>query len=96
MSPAAVQDIAQEAIFTLLLVCGPVMAVALAIGLLVSLFQALTSIQEVTLTFVPKIIFVFLAMLIFMPFMASRMQLLTEDVFTRMAIPQPVEPQLGG
>ena len=57
MTPAAVQDVAQQAVIALLMVSGPAMAVALGIGLLVSLFQALTSIQEVTLTFVPKIIF---------------------------------------
>ena len=93
MSPSEVQEVAREAIITLILVCGPAMIVALAIGLLISLFQALTSIQEVTLTFVPKIILVFITLLVFMPFMASRLQIFMEDLFVRMANP-PLESRL--
>jgi flagellar biosynthetic protein FliQ len=91
MSPSAVQEVAREAIITLIMVCGPAMIVALAIGLLISLFQALTSIQEVTLTFVPKIILVFITLLVFMPFMAGRMQIFMEDLFARMATPPQQE-----
>lgn len=85
MSPNAVLDVARDTILALLIVSGPLMAVALLVGLIVGLFQALTSIQEVTLTFVPKIIAVFAIMLLVMPFMASRLQQLTEDLFARMA-----------
>ena len=85
MTPNAVLDVARESILTLLMVCGPIMGVALAVGLLVALFQALTSIQEVTLTFVPKIIVVFAILLLLLPFMASRMESLTDDLFARMA-----------
>lgn len=92
MSPSEVQEVAREAIVTLIMVCGPAMIVALAIGLLISLFQALTSIQEVTLTFVPKIILVFITLLVFMPFMADRMQILMEDMFVRMAKPPQASP----
>ena len=68
-----VLDVAREAIVTLLLVASPLMLVGLAVGVAISLFQALTQIQETTLVFVPKIIAIFLAMLIALPFMADAM-----------------------
>lgn len=85
MTPDAVATIAREAMLTLLMVAAPVMAVALVVGLIVSLFQALTSIQESTLTFVPKIIAVFAILLLAMPFMASELNQFTTDLFARMA-----------
>ena len=63
---------ARESIFLLLEISLPILLVSLAVGLLVALFQALTQIQEVTLTFVPKIIAVFLSLLVLMPFMIRR------------------------
>lgn len=86
MTPDQVAEVSRETIMTLLMVCGPLMMVALVVGLLVALFQALTSIQEVTLTFVPKIIAVFAVMLLIMPFMASELQTLTADLFNRMTV----------
>ena len=50
---------------------GPIMAAGLVIGLIIAVFQTLTSIQEMTLTFVPKIIIIFAAVIVFMPFMMS-------------------------
>ena len=50
---------------------GPIMAAGLAIGLIIAVFQTLTSIQEMTLTFVPKIIIIFAAVIVFMPFMMT-------------------------
>ncbi len=67
-------DVARDAILTLILVASPVMLVGLAVGVGISLFQALTQIQEMTLVFVPKILAIFIAMLISLPFMASIMQ----------------------
>lgn len=64
-------DVAREAIMTLLLVASPLMLVGLVVGVAVSLLQALTQIQESTLVFVPKIIAIFLALLIALPFMAE-------------------------
>jgi flagellar biosynthetic protein FliQ len=89
MTPADVVDVARESIITLLMVAGPLMIVALAVGLVIALFQALTSIQEVTLTFVPKILLVFVVMLMVMPFMSGRLESLTRDLFARMANPAP-------
>ncbi|MCR9220680.1 MAG: flagellar biosynthesis protein FliQ [Alphaproteobacteria bacterium] len=73
-------DFAREAIYILLLVSSPIMLVGLAVGLTVAVFQALTQIQEITLTFVPKIIVVFLAMLPLLPFMLGQMENLMQRV----------------
>jgi flagellar biosynthesis protein FliQ len=66
-------DVARDAIVTLLLVAAPMMLVGLVVGVIISLFQALTQIQETTLVFVPKIIAIFLSMLIALPFMADKL-----------------------
>ncbi|MBL4601503.1 MAG: flagellar biosynthesis protein FliQ [Emcibacteraceae bacterium] len=84
MSGADVMDVSQDAIWVIIMVAGPIMIIALAVGLVVSLFQALTQIQEMTLTFVPKIIAIFLSLLIFMPYMgdtlAAFMQRISERI----------------
>jgi flagellar biosynthetic protein FliQ len=67
-------DVARESIYALLLVASPLMLVGLAVGLVIAIFQALTQVQEVTLTFVPKIIIVFLSMLVLLPFMFATLQ----------------------
>jgi flagellar biosynthetic protein FliQ len=64
MEPAEIINICQEAIYVLIIISAPLMLVALFVGLIISLFQALTQIQEATLTFVPKI----LAMLLTLAF----------------------------
>jgi flagellar biosynthesis protein FliQ len=71
MSGPEVLDVARDAIVTLLLVAAPLMLVGLIVGVAVSLLQALTQIQESTLVFVPKILAIFLALLIALPFMAD-------------------------
>jgi len=71
MTGLQVMDVAREAIVTLLLVAAPLMLVGLIVGVAVSLLQALTQIQETTLVFVPKILAIFLALLIVLPFMAD-------------------------
>ena len=69
MNEAQALDFMREAIWTLIIVTAPIMLVGLVVGLIISLFQALTSIQEMTLTFVPKILLVFMSLVIFLPFM---------------------------
>lgn len=64
-------DVARDAIWTIVIVSGPLMAVGLIVGVAISLVQALTQIQEQTLVFVPKIIAMFLTMLLALPFMAD-------------------------
>ena len=71
MNGPEVLDVARDAIVTLILVASPLMLVGLIVGVAISLFQALTQIQEMTLVFVPKILAIFIAMLIALPFMSD-------------------------
>jgi flagellar biosynthesis protein FliQ len=71
MTGPQVLDVARDAITTLLIVSAPLMLVGLVVGVVISLLQALTQIQETTLVFVPKILAIFLALLIALPFMAD-------------------------
>jgi flagellar biosynthetic protein FliQ len=64
-------DVARDAIWTLVVVSSPLMVVGLVVGVVVSLFQALTQIQEQTLVFVPKILAIFVTLLLALPFMAD-------------------------
>lgn len=65
MTEGQVLDIARQALYTIILCSAPLLIISLVVGLVVSFFQTVTSIQEQTLTFVPKIICVFLGMMIF-------------------------------
>lgn len=65
MTEGQVLDIARQALYTIILCSAPLLIISLVVGLVVSIFQTVTSIQEQTLTFVPKIICVFLGMVIF-------------------------------
>jgi flagellar biosynthetic protein FliQ len=71
MEAAEVLEICREAIYVLIVVSAPLMLVALFVGLIIALFQALTQIQEATLTFVPKILAMLLMLIVMMPFMLS-------------------------
>jgi len=71
MTGPEVLDVAREAIVTIVLVSSPLMLVGLAVGVAISLLQALTQIQEMTLVFVPKILAMFLALLVALPFMSD-------------------------
>ncbi|MEQ9640497.1 MAG: flagellar biosynthesis protein FliQ [Alphaproteobacteria bacterium] len=73
MGVPEVLDYMRDAIGVLLMVATPIMAVGLAVGVSIALFQALTQIQEMTLVFVPKILSIFLSLLLFMPFMLNQM-----------------------
>lgn len=83
MNEVEVLDISREAIFTLVKVVTPVLLVALFIGLIVGIFQALTQIQEMTLAFVPKILGVFVTLILLFPFMLNQMQMLTDTLFDK-------------
>ena len=96
MTPEAVATVAREAIYTLLWVSAPLMLVALIVGLVIALFQALTSIQEATLTFVPKIIIVMVAMVLILPLMASSLETFTQDLFSRMLARDPLQDANAG
>lgn len=83
MTGAEVLDFAREAIWTMLAMSAPVMVVGLTVGVMIALFQALTQVQEMTLVFVPKIIAIFVAILIFMPLMGSVMSTFMNGVADR-------------
>ena len=87
MSGAETIDLAREAIYVLIIVSGPIMLVGLAVGLVVSLFQALTQIQEQTLAFVPKIVAIFITLLLTLPFagqkMSGLMQLVADHIIAQ-------------
>ena len=74
MTSGEVLDVARDAILTLVLVASPLMLIGLVVGVVISLFQALTQIQEMTLVFVPKILAIFVAMLVALPFMSDLLQ----------------------
>ena len=84
MNLVDVLTVGREALWTILLVSAPIMLSGLAIGLIIALFQALTTIQEMTLTFVPKILVIFTALVIFLPFMATTMIEFGRALFDRM------------
>jgi flagellar biosynthetic protein FliQ len=71
MNGPEVLDVARDAILTLVLVSAPLMLVGLAVGVAISLFQALTQIQEMTLVFVPKILAIFITLLLVLPLMGD-------------------------
>ena len=83
MTEIELLEISREAIFTLLKIVTPILSVALFVGLIIGIFQALTQIQEMTLSFVPKIISVFVALILLFPFMLGQMKTLTEGLFNR-------------
>jgi|JI10StandDraft_1071094.scaffolds.fasta_scaffold245925_3 flagellar biosynthetic protein FliQ len=83
MDSLAVIDVSKEAIMVLLKVSLPLLLVALIVGLAISLFQALTQIQEPTLSFVPKIIAMFLMLLLMLNFIGSTIGGFADDVMSR-------------
>jgi flagellar biosynthetic protein FliQ len=83
MNQSQILDVAREAIFVILKIGGPAMILALIVGVSVSVFQALTQIQEQTLTFMPKIIVIFLSMLLLMPYMIGTLTSFTHGLIDR-------------
>lgn len=73
MNEQIVIDFAREAVYVVIITSAPLLLMALIVGLLVSIFQTITSIQEQTLAFVPKILAVFIGILIFGPFIGQRL-----------------------
>lgn len=81
-----VMGIANEAVFTVILVSAPILGAALLVGLLISILQATTQIQEMTLVFVPKIVIVLLVAAIFGPWMLNILTDFTRSLYA--SIPQ--------
>ena len=84
MNRSDVLDIGREALMVILMTAGPIMGAGLLIGVTIALFQALTTIQEMTLTFVPKIVVIFAALIVFLPFMMNTVIEFSERLFDRM------------
>ena len=80
MNAVEVVALSRDAIWVLLKIGAPVMLVALIVGLAVSLFQALTQIQEMTLAFVPKMVVIFVAVIALMPFMLATLSTFMEQI----------------
>ncbi|HET7629072.1 MAG TPA: flagellar biosynthesis protein FliQ [Bacillales bacterium] len=84
MSPEFVIQIARQGVYTTLLIAAPILIIALGVGLLVSIFQATTQIQEQTLAFIPKIAAALLALIFFGPWMLSELLDFTYQIFTQL------------
>ena len=93
MNEIEVLDIGRDALFTLVVTGAPVMIVALVVGLAISLFQALTQIQEMTLTFVPKILAVFLTLILCLPFMLNQLKGFSDNLYSRIASIEDADAQ---
>lgn len=85
MDEAALLEVTRNSVIVLLKISTPIMLIALVVGLIISLFQALTQIQEATLTFVPKILIVFASLLLFAPFMLHTLIDFAEELMARIA-----------
>lgn len=80
MDVGLINQISREAIYVLFSISTPVLLLSLIVGLVISLFQALTQIQEATLTFVPKILSIYLSMLVLLPYMLSRLKIFMDHI----------------
>ena len=83
MDQAEILEVGREAIFVLIKISAPIMIVSLVVGLIVALFQALTQIQEMTLTFVPKVLAIFVTIILTMPFMLNTLSDFTVEMADR-------------
>lgn len=81
MNQADALDIVQSAIWTVILASGPAVAAAMAVGIAIALLQALTQVQEVTLTFIPKIVVILLVAALTAPFIGAVVYGFTEKVY---------------
>ena len=80
MDQAIIMDYGRQAIWICLIIGAPIMIISLVVGVAVGLFQALTQIQEMTLTFVPKMIAIFLGLIVLMPFMGGELMEFTRQL----------------
>jgi flagellar biosynthetic protein FliQ len=83
MTIIQIYDILHQSMMVLIKVAGPTLMVALVVGVIISLIQALTQIQEATLSFVPKILMVFLSLMFFAPFMVGTLIHFTEETYSK-------------
>ncbi|MBU1097653.1 MAG: flagellar biosynthetic protein FliQ [Ignavibacteriae bacterium HGW-Ignavibacteriae-2] len=84
MTEELVIELLTEVFYTVFIILLPVLSVALIVGIFISIFQAATSIQEMTLTFVPKILFTGIAILFLIPWMLEKMIAITHKIISMM------------
>ncbi len=82
MDPQMVTDITRSAVLILFKLALPILLVALTVGLFISLIQALTQIQEQTISFVPKLIAIFVTIALMMPYIGKVMSVFTEEIMS--------------
>jgi flagellar biosynthetic protein FliQ len=85
MSGAEVLDVGRDAIWLTLQLCAPILIVGLVVGVAIGLMQALTQIQEATLVYAPKILAIFVALLVFLPLMGGLMGSFMRQIAARIA-----------
>jgi flagellar biosynthetic protein FliQ len=85
MTQELCQEVAKQAVMTCLAISAPMLVAALVTGLVIGLFQAVTQIHEMTLTFIPKIVAVAVALVLFMPWILGRMTGFSTFIFDKMA-----------
>ena len=83
MTPTDLIQISRDALLTILLIGAPVMLIALGVGLVISLIQALTQMQEMTLSFVPKILLIFVSLMFLLPYMMTTLITFSRGLFDR-------------
>ena len=83
MSPDLVIDMAQDSVWTLLMAAAPMLIAGMVVGLLISIVQAATQVNEMTMTFVPKIVAVMVTAVLFLPFIMSKLTTFTQEIFAR-------------
>ncbi|MBF0705171.1 flagellar biosynthesis protein FliQ [Bacillus hwajinpoensis] len=81
MTPDMVISLAEDAVYTVIIISAPLLLIALGVGLIVSVFQAMTQIQEQTLAFIPKIVAVLLTIVLFGPWMLTTLLDYTTNLY---------------
>ena len=85
ISQAQIISVIQDAVYTVLITAAPMLVIGVAVGLLISILQATTQIHEQTLAFVPKIVAIFIALIVFGGFMLTNLTEFTQRIFAWMA-----------
>ena len=86
MTQELIVGLGQQAVLMMVMLAGPLLAVSLVVGLVVSIFQAVTQVNEMTLTFVPKVIAIFAVLIVLGPWMLQMLLAYTANTFAQMAI----------
>jgi flagellar biosynthesis protein FliQ len=80
MDAAQIGEIQKEAIYVIIMTSSPILIISLLVGLVISLIQALTQIQEATLTFVPKILIIYISLIFLGPYIVNKLQIFTDHL----------------